>query len=159
MNVELKIKIKSLAAEAGIIRHEERKLVRPKPRSRGLRTLKSGLPVVVPVERRTKTGAIPWARDHQKTKEVAALDMRYNKLRHHRTIVLRREARASQLAYAYLRGRRYDETEHKDSVFDSGVIATAARLIGKYGEGHEAVEETYNLEQRFKLIRQWINGE
>ena len=63
MSLELKVKIKSLAEEARIIRREERKL--------------------------------DWKTDQAK---------RF-KLWVHRTFDIRREARATLIAYAYLRGR------------------------------------------------------
>ena len=84
--VELKIKLKSLAAEARIIRQEE---IRCRRRIRHL--------VTVPTAPQPR----PWH---------AALRYR---LYEHRTAVLRPEARYSQLAYAFLRGRPYRSTESR----------------------------------------------
>jgi hypothetical protein len=63
----LKVKIKSLAAEARIIRREEKQ----------------------------STGRLRW------------------ELWQHRVEVVRREARLSQIAYGFLRGKRYDQIEKK----------------------------------------------
>lgn len=78
--VYLKIKIKALAAEAAIIRHEERKLPR-----RLKDTLARNLP-------------------------QASWELRRN-LSYHRRGKVREEARCAQLAYAFLRAKKYAATE------------------------------------------------
>lgn len=74
MKTYLKIKIKSLAAEAGIIRHEERR----------------------------------WRKAPTNTGTPHPL---YFGLRQHRVFTVRREARSSQLAYGFMRGRPYKSME------------------------------------------------
>lgn len=55
-----------------------------------------------------------------------------NSLRNHRTSVVRREARCSQLAYGFLRGRRYIQLETANSIAaDWGRVGS---LVAKYGE-------------------------
>jgi hypothetical protein len=85
MQVYLKVKVKSLAAEAAIIRLEERKVK----------------------ARRA------WARAQQK--DETELTLRFNGLREHRKRAVRVEARISQLAYGFLRRTPYSRVEHADS--------------------------------------------
>lgn len=80
--VHLKIKIKSLADEARIIRAEEHKL---------------------------KIGGFG-PDENRHPKDVSRL-AEYNETREHRVNGLRKEARASLLAYAYLRGKPYRSVE------------------------------------------------
>ena len=87
MSVFLKVKVKSLAAEARIIRREERRF---------------------PGDSSTRA-----------------------QLQGHRRDVVRREARHSHLALAYLRGRAYRQVEqtcHRDPDWEA-----VARMIKKYG--------------------------
>lgn len=101
---ELKVKVMSLAAEARIIRREEKK----------------------------------WPGYHPK---------RFS-LYHHRVCPVRREARASQLAYGFLRGRRYEQLERPDSTpADWGRVRDIAAKFGdmdrrdaaqKLAEWHDA---------------------
>ena len=57
-------------------------------------------------------------------------------LRKHRTGVVRREARASQLAYGFLRGRRYAQLEKAESV--RADWTRVASLVTKYGARDKA---------------------
>lgn len=84
MSVYLKVKIKSLAEEARIIRREERKSI---GFSRHVRDLISAGVNDAPV-----------------SEGLVALG-HYHGLHHHRSHTLRTEARAAQLAYGFLRGR------------------------------------------------------
>lgn len=100
----LKVKIKSLAAEARIIRHEERK-------SRG-----------------------------QLRNDLAA----------HRKGIVRREARSSQLAYGYLRGRPYRKLEptcHRQPDWTA-----VERMVKKYGRLQQPIEE-WKDEQEKQSVR------
>lgn len=108
----LKVKIKSLAAEASIIRQDENKarhqakLLRLRQRlsEAGLSNVQ-----IDRLERKAaKFGRLP------KKVEQAWLDEARNRwlsLSAHRTLVVRPEARAAQLAYGYLRGRAYKTLE------------------------------------------------
>lgn len=91
--VYLKVKIKSLAAEAAIIRREERRF---RPRWKSVK------------------------------------DETYLRLRGHRTMDVRQEARSAQLAYALLRERRYLAIESK--CYDKVPFSRIADLIEKYGD-------------------------
>lgn len=88
--IELKVKIKSLAAEAAIIRLEERRALGRKNRIDGL----------------------------------------YFSLNRHRRFLLRYEARSSQLAYAFLRGRPYRTTE--SSVLKTPMWPDVKRIAAKF---------------------------
>lgn len=105
MQTYLKIKIKSLAAEARIIRHEELK-------TNGRRRFLSA--VQAPAEK------------------VEALNGTFIGLHRHRTFDVRNEARAAQLAYGFLRQRPYRTLESKG--FPPSAIRTRAmQLAIKYG--------------------------
>lgn len=84
MSTYLKVKIKSLAEEARIIRLEEQKKI---GFSRHVRDLVADGVNDAPVA------------------ESAVALGHYHGLHHHRTVDVRTEARAAQLAYAFLRGR------------------------------------------------------
>jgi hypothetical protein len=83
MSIELKIKAKSLAAEARIIRAEEKKL---KAKARH-------------------------AREHQQSDAETGHGYRLNRIYLHRTQDVRAEARATHLARAFMAGRPYVEIE------------------------------------------------
>lgn len=137
----LKVKIKTLAAEAKIIRNEERKL----------KTLK----VEVPVKDRAgnvlrmKTVRKLLARKHQQ----------FNSLREHRTGVVRAEARNSLIAYAFLRNKPYATVAPKDARLVNK--DSVARMAIKYGPAdlqnlpktHEAI-----VAYEAKLLA-WFKGE
>lgn len=84
--IKLKIKIKHLSLEPKIIRHEERKLLKQ----------------------------ARWLRYRQGEESASDLSCEYMILRDHRKIHLRYEARATQLAYAFLRGKTYLEIENRN---------------------------------------------
>lgn len=108
MQSYLKIKIKSLAAEAMIIRHEERRVIR---------------------HRRHLVGR------QGDEKALAALNAEQEGLYLHRIRDVRGEARAAQLAYAYLRGRHpYAKVEPAGSVYPP--LGRIVDLVAKYG-GHD----------------------
>lgn len=86
----LKVKVKSLAEEARIIRKEEHKA------------------------RKRRT----WASVRQGREEQERIGYEeFWGLRHHRTGIVRTESRASLLAYAYIRGKKYSQVETKAKVF------------------------------------------
>ena len=84
MSVFLKVKIKSLAAEARIIRREEHR------RLRGARWVREK-----DIENRRNLSS----------PEQDAAYVVYHRLHHHRTVDVRDEARCAQIAYGFLRGR------------------------------------------------------
>lgn len=105
MQVYLKVKIKSLAAEAAIIRKEESKL----PRERD----------IAPEQRSDPAKQALWARR--------------TSLRIHRTGEVRDEARAALLAYGFLRGRRYRQMEaYTREVPRSKIVDRVLDLTLKY---------------------------
>lgn len=110
--VYLKIKLKSLAAESRIIRHEERKR-KVSRANRGVRHNGGGKlsPEVHKVavetrkykaERRAKRRSRDWY-----PKSVAEL----HELQLHRRNVVSKEARLTHIAYAYIRGRTLAQTD------------------------------------------------
>lgn len=100
----LRVKIKSLAEEATIIRHEERKTLKRRD----------------------------WFRNRQGPNEVVEhYDSVYVGLHTHRTYDVRNEARAAQLALGFLRGKTYDQVEMKGS--KSPNIRRVAEIARKFG--------------------------
>ena len=87
----LKIKIATLAFEATVIRHEERKRLET---HRGY------------LERRKEAGETP---------DTSSMAPGYWGLHEHRTGIVRWAARHNLLAYAFLRGRSYAEVEAQGS--------------------------------------------
>jgi len=119
----LKIKIKSLAAEAQIIRHSELGFKR--------------------------------AFRHPKNTDPNAKST-YLGLRYHRTFDVRREARASLLAYAFLRGRKYrDVEEHCHEEPSNPVYSKVLNMVLRYG--HE-VQRFHNLKptELKALLTDWF---
>jgi len=107
MSVKLKIKMKSLGAEARFIRHEEKKACR----------------------------GVHFLKDRQGHEATAASlrDIRAS-IYHHRVHVVRPEARASNLAYALLRGRKYKDVENTCHFEpDWARVTTLLTVFGGYG--------------------------
>lgn len=131
--VYLKVKIKSLAEEAYIIRNEENKAKKQ----------------------------YRWASNNQGHEEIyrTAHEIFWG-LRNHRTINVRNESRATQLAYAYIRGKKYSEVENNSNVlhkydadnflFDAEflmkIVPRVVKMVNKYGYatngGNVVTEET-----------------
>ena len=104
MKVYLKIKIKSLAEEAKIIRFEERL----------------------------------WPGQSEE----------YVGLHHHRTYDVRNEARSAQLAYGYLRGRKYRQLEAKCYIAPNR--ERIRDLIYKYGVAKDKAAI-------WEALKQWLS--
>lgn len=102
---QLKVKARSLAEEARIIRGYERRL-RRKWRDEGV----------------------------ERTEEQRGdLHRRYETLREHRVVAIRREARATNLAIAFSRGLSYRAVERDAKSKPDASIVT--RLVARYGRG------------------------
>lgn len=110
MSVKLRVKIKSLAAEAQFIRIEEQ---------------------------RAKVNA-RWARDKGKNSQEAA--ELCASLRNHRVHTVRSEARSTQLAYGYLRGRTYLQIEQSRRRDNSPDWDAIRRMVKRYSPGFSAQE-------------------
>jgi hypothetical protein len=102
----LRIKIKHLALEPALVKLEERRK-RAKAHYKALKASKAG---------NTPAYEDPWL----------AVEMRV-----HRLAVIRPEARAAQLAYAFLRGKSYASVEPTSKY--APPIQRVAELIVKYG--------------------------
>lgn len=111
MSFELKIKSKNLTAEARIIRDEEIKAAR--------------------VARKL--------RDKQNREGSSNHFSKCHSLAHHRTTVVRYEARATFLARAYLSGKTYEHVEREgrkvegDTVFRKVILPKVQFMVNKYG--------------------------
>lgn len=131
---KLKIKIKHLALEPAIIKHEEQKCLK---RAHYL------------------------SKKHQIVGEFGPVD--YYTLRDHRILHVRPEARATQLVYAFLRGKRYIDTEttrpmrinvakgHNSWWYackEADIIKRMSRMIYKYGEDKVPLLNLKELQDR-----------
>jgi hypothetical protein len=121
----LKIKIKSLAAEARIIRAEEQKLKRRIRRSKKLRRILR------------KGGTL---KGKPLTPERAEeLGLEVHQLKVHRKSDVREEARHSLLAYGYMRGTPYKNIEQRcEECPSSGRIAS---MVNRFGGDEDGVED------------------
>lgn len=125
---EMRVKIKSLAHEASVIRAEERQALR----------------------RRRKV--------LRKDKEVAGawLFARYLSLRNHRLDVVRREARVTLLAYAFLRGVPYLAVEHRvsiDNVPEADRVAQVAHRFSRASQ-HSKLDQSL-----VRAVLDWMAGD
>lgn len=111
MNVHLKIKIMSLAAEAQIIRSQTRKMLK-------------------------------WARRAQDAQKKALAYERFSSTDLHRKLIVRKECRAANLAYGFLRGRGYRQMETKS--YEDPLWEKVLGMIERFGEGDKR-----DLRQRF----------
>jgi hypothetical protein len=119
MSVELKIKAKSLDAEAKIIRKEELKLKKQ----------------------------MSWARNNQKAEEEGTFYRKYRSVQSHRTWNVRNEARATHLARAFIAGMPYRYIENKridDRLFDTYIVPRIHSMVVKYGHPRYTVEDVKN---------------
>lgn len=138
MKVYLKVKIKSLAAEAQMIRSEERKCnIGCRARVRIRRQLRKSNELTTP--ERTKM-------ERQLVKPSDKAMKAFWGLRHHRIYDVRDEARAAHVAYGFLRGRTYAQVE--GSAITSPNWDRVWRLVHKYGEGDKAALEKALAEWR-----------
>jgi hypothetical protein len=156
----LKVKIKSLAEEAKIIRHEEHLVYANRAARKRWRQIKLGQEpagehtnsnrfseqdVIAAVDKvKASRGEIPNIKAPARHSE--AHRNLYLELQNHRKLVVRPEARATLLAYGFLRGRHYKDIEGKrheiiDSYTERVVIDKAIRMTHKYGEKVGTLEE------------------
>jgi hypothetical protein len=126
--VYLKVKLKSLAEEARIIKHEENKRKVPQRQrnvvkqeqlveGRGFRAEDKA--------RRAKRRSQPWY-------ELSAQEL--HGLHLHRVHNVRREARLTQIAYGYLRGRDFKQVDSGNDLIDADWQRVSA-MVKKYGDG------------------------
>lgn len=149
----LKVKIKSLAAEARIIRLEERRRKAPfvdrqrfhnaGPPSRGER--------IVLTKRGTYQISHGLPLRFRREWSIEEDDV-YFSLHHHRTVDIRREARAAQLAYAFIRHHDYRSVEasRKDVGFPADILARIAELAAKYGDTGKSKNDLY------AVVHSWL---
>ena len=124
MSTKLKIKAKSLAAEAKIIRKEERKaLGYARFLNRGNGDAAGNLP--------------------------AAFYSSYNNLRDHRRLVVRRQARLSHLARAIIKGQAYKVVEQPASFYlTSSDRIKIAEMVSRYGPVWHPKEKTLEHDEK-----------
>ena len=138
MHVYLKVKIKSLASEASDIRKEERRInIGSRARKRIRRDIQTGEARTHSGERAETLTAAQLERLTKKLrvaqwrKENEANKIRFDGLRTHRKNEVRQEARSSFIAYAFIRGKNYINTEQTDLEIDWKRVEA---LVTKFGE-------------------------
>lgn len=131
--LNLKIKIKSLAAEAVIIRDDERRLKRVS--RHGARWNTFG-----PDENRHPA--------NQRRFEA------YRDIRQHRTLAVRAEARYSLLAYGFIRGRAYKAIEAK--CHEPPFWMSVARMVKRFSS--DRVVRGMSDQQALELVKGWADG-
>ena len=107
MSVELKVKVKSLAAAATIIRQEELKAKK----------------------------AARWCRERQLSEQTSHYERSRESLYEHRIDVVRFECRAAELARAFIKGTPYRKVERstRDGAYQMGRLqGRVQKLINKY---------------------------
>lgn len=124
MSIELKIKAKHLALEPAIIRREEQKI---------LKQFRWAM----------ETYQVYYPEDHSVT---ANLLRKYNCLSEHRKWNVRNEARATNLARAYISGLPYTSVEQKrkpenEYKFKTRIIPRVVAMVQKYGTLEQSIED------------------
>lgn len=112
MSIELKIKSKHLALEPAIIRREEKKLLK-----------------------QARSGRCNDTADGSATAKILS---KYESLHRHRKWNVRNEARATELARAFIIGKPYKDVESKrkpenEFKFQQFIIPRVAIMVNKYG--------------------------
>lgn len=127
----LKIKIVSLAAEAQLIRKEERKWDARRPHKAARTNIK---------------------RAHPKADEI------FFGLKEHRIGIVRNEARWAQLAYAFLRGKSYKQVESGTEAYHTARWNSnrIAELAFKYRRGSPNENFASDLKSAQAKIVDWI---
>ena len=121
MCIELKIKAKHLALEPAIIKREEAKLRKQ----------------------------MKYNRDGETS--YWQLERKRDSLCNHRRWNVRNEARATELARAYLAGKPYSYVEKKrnnDGMFQMYIVPRIVAMVTRYGSGEQRKVDN-------KIIREW----
>lgn len=138
--LHLKIKIKTLAEEARIIRREESKQIE------SMDTL------------RLAAKSVAYHGSNEVTKEaseqiaayLSAHESTRRGLREHRIGMVRRESRLSQIAYAVIRGKSLAATMPKMRPLTPIQVGTVIGMIERFGDG------TKNAAQIATELHEWI---
>lgn len=133
--LQLKIKIVSLALEARYIRQQEQKLIPCRSLRKKYRNLLKNNSLTDKDRKRI---------NEELGKARSETRQRLRKsLKDHRTIDIRTEARSAQIAYAFLRGKKYSVLEQpRDD--NQPNYSRIARIISKFGGEEVTVEQVKN---------------
>jgi len=128
--VFLKVKIKSLAEESKIIRHEERKRKVPqRDRKHG----KTDTPVTLFDAAERREGDRVWRKARRDRAWYPQSVAELHQLQLHRVNVVSKEARLSHLAYGYIRGRNLVQVDGcKGLTYEDA--ARVKVMVKKYGQ-------------------------
>ncbi len=127
MCIELKIKSKHLALEPSIIRKEEDKLKKQ----------------------------LKYHRSNDAPSLVFTLGLKLESLINHRRWNVRNEARATELAIAYLKGKPYLTVEKRakdnDVMFQMYIVPRIVAMVTKYGKGEQRKIDRTHIKEWSKL--------
>lgn len=132
----LRVKLKSLTAEAKFIRHEERRCAGRKleqARKRFNFQMQGAREIETPEIRKDAIASVrtEYRLARSKLKPRRKIDPLYEELRLHRIRELRAEARATHIAYALIRGRPLERIE--TAAKTSPDWARIDRMLAKFG--------------------------
>lgn len=132
MSLELKIKSKHLGLEAGVIRHEERKL----------------------------TKQIEWLKNHQQNGAAEVLIWKRKQIADHRKWDVRNENRATFLARAFIANVPYALIEkqrkpEKECAFWNSIVQRIVSMVVKYDKRYDPNDR----EKALKAINVWLGHE
>ena len=131
MKVYLKVKIKSLAAEAQMIRQEERKCnIGCRARIKIRRRLRKSNELSIDDRARMERQLVKPSENAMKA---------FWGLRYHRIYDVRDEARAAHVAYGFLRGRTYAQVE--GAALSSPNWERVEALVKKYGDAPDRLQK------------------
>lgn len=159
---QLKIKIKTVASEATYIRHEERKQNHIRHFERQAQSF-----------RHQKDKPRPEPRVYPEPKENSQeiydeAEFKFFNLQRYRTQQLRKEARLSHLAYAFLRGTPYSQAEQKthsiidmfeDQITPSDVQFRERRIFDKVKSMAKRFAADMNIKEQVFLQKwaEWVD--
>jgi hypothetical protein len=148
----LKVKMKNLADEARTIKLEENRL--KKPRAYRRVTIKSPDGSIRTEYLETEKGKKAMTRWERKSAQAKARST-YTLfgLNRHRIDVVRPEARATYIAYAFLRGKKFPETRMlsgNETYIEGSIVSRAAAIAAKF-----APDKKRHLSAD---IEKWIQG-
>lgn len=142
MSVFLKVKLKSLAEEARIIKHEENK--RKVPRARAKAAKPEGGEAdqaVVKQHQREIRHIVRDIRAERRAKDWYPKTLvELQSLHRHRVDVVKKEARLTSIAYGYIRGRKFSQVDSGRNLKpeDWEIIG---RMIRRYGSLESSLDQ------------------
>lgn len=162
MRAYLKVKIKSLASEARIIRHEEHRIAYRKAtpdelaardgKAQGFAARNHNSEMLIVSAGKTTTRILA-------TRSEKARSAWFG-LNSHRRGIVREEARAAQLAYAFIRGKNYDKVEDIERTITPVDFDKVAQNVIKFGREDLELphDKTAALKFAVDAVKTWVEA-